>query len=144
MDLAHILHQSPTTNRAQAKPPHTHYPPPKPPPLDPRGAALSRAIQNADADILREVLASICRCSSESFTEASKLLLVPSVVAAAAAPTVKHINSNKKRKLNSTDEASERSSSLCSRYEVCETCETTFDVTENGPEACQTHDQDGR
>lgn len=95
----------------------TKYDPPAP---------LTRAIGNADVATLRKVLTSMCRNSKECIAEASRLMLVQNTPAPAGVRT--------KRK-GAEDESATRS-----RYEVCKTCDKMFDVSKNGPKACQTHD----
>lgn len=101
---------------------------------DPSSAALSRAIDKADAETLRSVLESICSSSAECKEAASKLMLVPAKKRKTKSGT------SKKRKLAADKVDDDDDTGTRSRYEVCETCDETFDVTKNGPRACKTHD----
>lgn len=121
---------------------------------------LSRAIDNAKPGILGEILRSMCRESAECRKQAEMHLLV-------TRPQLKRKievfdlssdaedghddeeveeeddfekdDSETECDNDNNAEEAETTDAPTSRYEVCDTCEETFDVTKNHETACKTH-----
>ncbi|KAI1742019.1 hypothetical protein F4680DRAFT_53909 [Xylaria scruposa] len=100
-------------------------------------ALLARAIKNADENTLRKVLKSMCEASEACRKEAIDRMLVSrkrdimELSDSSDDDTQKQKNKNKKQKKVKTTQIS--------RFEICETCDKTYDVTLNDNAACQTH-----
>lgn len=78
------------------------------------------------------MLKSMCKESTECHEQASKRLLLPAP-ATQKRKAEESLSSNKKSK-------KDQHVTVIPRYEVCETCSKTFDVTTNNDEACRTHE----
>lgn len=103
-------------------------------------ALLLQAIDNADADVLRIVLKSMCKSSSECSKQASQRLLAASAKSAPGKRktvidlTDEPVSAKKKQKLE------EEGGAPAVRFKKCLACEAQFDVTKNHKKACRTHE----
>ncbi|KAI1420835.1 hypothetical protein F5Y12DRAFT_787957 [Xylaria sp. FL1777] len=97
--------------------------------------ALVRAIDNADENTLRAVLKSMCQGSEVCRNEAINRMLVSRkheiIELSDSSDNDTQKKQNKKQKTVDVI--------LESRFEKCENCKKTYDVTLNNDEACQTH-----
>ncbi|ROW08378.1 hypothetical protein VMCG_03094 [Cytospora schulzeri] len=96
--------------------------------------ALFIAIGNTDEATLRNIIKSMCKESAECLEQASKRLLVPNPTAQKR-KAKDDPSSNKKSKKDQHE-------AVVPRYEVCETCNKSFDITTNNDEACRTHEDE--
>ncbi|KAI3316946.1 hypothetical protein HD806DRAFT_516159 [Xylariaceae sp. AK1471] len=99
---------------------------------------LTRAIDNADENTLRNVLKSMCWASEACRKEAMERMLVSrkhELIELSDSSDDDHgQRQDKKRKRVEVEVAQ------ISRYEKCATCKETYDVTLNNDEACRTHE----
>ncbi|KAI1365271.1 hypothetical protein F5Y08DRAFT_186320 [Xylaria arbuscula] len=97
--------------------------------------ALDRAIDNADEEILRTVLKSMSKGSEVCRQEIMARMLVSQkheiIQLGDSSGDEDEKQQNKKRKTAEDIQTS--------RYEKCENCEKTYDVTLNNDQACQIH-----
>ncbi|KAI1124856.1 hypothetical protein F5Y10DRAFT_248421 [Nemania abortiva] len=100
-----------------------------------KSALLTRAIDNADESTLRAVLKSMCRGSEACRKEAMDRLLVSDKHELIELSDSSDDDTKKQNKKRKKVVATQKS-----RFEKCETCEKTYDVTLNDDEACQTHE----
>ncbi|KAI1309647.1 hypothetical protein F5Y03DRAFT_68696 [Xylaria venustula] len=105
---------------------------------EPSKDALTRAIDNADGDTLRAVLASMCQASDVCRKEAASRLLVSRKreiieLSDSSDDEGKNSNNNQKKRRETVDVIQE------SKFEKCKTCKKIYDTTLNNDEACQAH-----
>lgn len=97
-------------------------------------ALLERAIDNANEHILRDLLKSLCRDSEACRKEATDRLLVSRKHEIIELSDSSDDDTKKQSKKRKKVEVIQKP-----RYEECETCGETYDITLNDDEACQTH-----
>ncbi|KAI1273676.1 hypothetical protein F5Y07DRAFT_248002 [Xylaria sp. FL0933] len=123
--------------------------------------ALIRAINNADDIILRDILKSVCESSEVCRKEVMDRMLLSrkhriiEISDSSDSDSLDSLNSSdsdfsededeKKRskKRQKTPQQKKQKRTIVaskSRFEVCETCDETYDVTLNHSKACQTHE----
>ncbi|KAI1352686.1 hypothetical protein F5Y01DRAFT_87699 [Xylaria sp. FL0043] len=123
--------------------------------------ALIRAIDNADNTVLRDILKSMCEGSEVCRKEAMDRMLLSrkhriiEISDSSDSDSLDSLNSSdsdfsedeseKKRskKRQKTTQLKKQKRTIVaskSRFEVCETCDETYDVTLNHSKACQTHE----
>ncbi|KAI0485238.1 hypothetical protein GGR56DRAFT_65326 [Xylariaceae sp. FL0804] len=104
---------------------------------------LDRAIDAADAPILRGVLKDMCRLSKECREQAELRLIVP-----VSSASVSVSSASKKRKpgdktvekAQKKQKGGNEGEAQTARFSKCETCKEVFDITLNHDKACQTHE----
>ncbi|KAI1323277.1 hypothetical protein F5Y16DRAFT_425252 [Xylariaceae sp. FL0255] len=115
-------------------------------PVPEKDPILTRAIKNADLPTLRRILQALCEDSEICCAEVRKRMLVSrkrEVIEILDDDNVDdhdiapELRSEKKRRVMKDDEDFK----LVSRYEMCGTCKKSYDITENGDEACRTHSE---
>jgi hypothetical protein len=100
---------------------------------------LERAIDNADEKTLRVVLKAMCKDSKECRTEAMGRMLVSRKHVLIELSDSSDDNTQRRSKKQKKGKPIQKEFEV-SRYEICETCKETFDITLNHNESCQTHD----
>ncbi|GAW16412.1 hypothetical protein ANO14919_058380 [Xylariales sp. No.14919] len=96
--------------------------------------ALERAIDNADENILRTVLKSMCQNSETCRKEAMGRLVV------SRKHEIIELSDSDNEETQEKPKKKQRVEAIQSRYETCATCKKAYDVTLNNDTACQTHE----
>ncbi|KAI0428397.1 hypothetical protein F5Y09DRAFT_313319 [Xylaria sp. FL1042] len=106
----------------------------------PNKDTLIRAIDNADVTILRGILKSMCDGSEVCRKEAMDRMLVSRKHEIIELSDSSEDEGEKRQNKRHNKKQKRVSVVQKSRFEVCETCDKTYDVTLNHDEACQTHE----
>ena len=98
-------------------------------------SAVNRAIDNADEEILRTVLKSICQSSEVCRQEAMARMLVSQKheVTELGDTSGDETQKQQSKKRKTAEDI------YTPRYEICENCDKTYDVTLNNDQACRIH-----
>jgi hypothetical protein len=100
---------------------------------------LTRAIDETDEKILRQILKSMCQDSEECRQQVAERMLVSRKRELVELSDSSDDEPEKETKKNNNKKQKTVEETQTPRYEKCKTCKETYDVTLNNDEACRYH-----